>query len=219
MTQVVQPVLDEYGWDLKQQKCDQNEMAPPPSFEATINAAPSTQLPPPPKVRPLGTPKHLRGEVDPKRFKTQLCQYFMQGERCPFAPHCAFAHGQQELRTVHENAHLTVADVNKLPRDILETKKSQRSSKRPIKKAANHFAAEESSQPINSLSLCAQSTPTSYTVQSFEEYGASPCISTRSSLNEFRSPVVTFSEDGSRFSYNPYAASVTLGSSPSSSDM
>ena len=79
----------------------------------------------PGKVRPMGTPKHLRGEVDPKRFKTQLCQYFMQGERCPFAPHCAFAHGQQELRTVQDNAHLTVADVNKLPRDILETKKSQ----------------------------------------------------------------------------------------------
>jgi len=68
-------------------------------------------------LRPLGTPKFMRGEVDPSKFKTQICVYYVNGEECPYAPHCAFAHGDDEIRQ-GEAAPAMVA-VNTLPRALL----------------------------------------------------------------------------------------------------
>jgi hypothetical protein len=66
-------------------------------------------------MRPMGTPKCLRGRVEPAKFKTQLCQNFMNGEPCPFDPWCAYAHGEQELRSVEQNVAENVQVVNTLP--------------------------------------------------------------------------------------------------------
>jgi hypothetical protein len=71
------------------------------------------------RIRPLGAPKATRGEVQPLKYKTQLCGYYVRGEQCPFDPWCAFAHGDEELRTVEGNVMDGVAVVNTLPRTIV----------------------------------------------------------------------------------------------------
>jgi len=72
------------------------------------------------RLRPMGTPKFLRGEIDPIKFKTSMCQYRMRGEVCPYEPNCAFAHSPDELRTVHDNASAGVSSVNSMPRDLVD---------------------------------------------------------------------------------------------------
>eukprot|EP00331_Platyophrya_macrostoma_P024222 CAMPEP_0176453606 /NCGR_PEP_ID=MMETSP0127-20121128/29339_1 /TAXON_ID=938130 /ORGANISM="Platyophrya macrostoma, Strain WH" /LENGTH=200 /DNA_ID=CAMNT_0017842499 /DNA_START=115 /DNA_END=717 /DNA_ORIENTATION=+ len=47
--------------------------------------------------------KNFRGEVKPSKFKTSLCQFFLKGETCPFSEKCAFAHGNDELRSEQQN--------------------------------------------------------------------------------------------------------------------
>lgn len=36
--------------------------------------------------------------IDKAKVKTMLCHNYMHGHRCPFGTHCAFAHGEAELR-------------------------------------------------------------------------------------------------------------------------
>ena len=72
-----------------------------------------------PKLRPIGAAKEYRGRVQPRKFKTQLCSYYIRGEPCPYTPWCAFAHGDDERRSVEGNVSEGVASVNTLPRTLV----------------------------------------------------------------------------------------------------
>eukprot|EP00759_Apiculatamorpha_spiralis_P004683 PhF_6_TR12862/c3_g1_i1/m.20208 len=47
--------------------------------------------------------KEERCKVDPNKYKVRLCEKFAQNGQCPYAPHCMFAHGSDELRSVSSN--------------------------------------------------------------------------------------------------------------------
>lgn len=48
--------------------------------------------------------KHI--EVKPSKFKTSLCQYFINQRECPFGTRCVFAHGKAELQVEQDNIEL-----------------------------------------------------------------------------------------------------------------
>ena len=50
------------------------------------------------------------GKIDPVRYKTKLCQYWLTSGVCPFEGRCIFSHGQDEIRTrpdYYELDHIT----------------------------------------------------------------------------------------------------------------
>eukprot|EP00759_Apiculatamorpha_spiralis_P034012 PhF_6_TR35098/c0_g1_i1/m.51152 len=52
--------------------------------------------------------------IEPVRYKTRMCRHWETTGHCPFAPRCAFAHGNEELRTVTMNAEEGLLHLSKL---------------------------------------------------------------------------------------------------------
>ena len=50
--------------------------------------------------------KDERCKVDPNKYKVRLCEKFQQFGHCPYNPHCMFAHGEEELRSISYNREI-----------------------------------------------------------------------------------------------------------------
>eukprot|EP00760_Papus_ankaliazontas_P029530 PhM_4_TR427/c4_g1_i1/m.14902 len=57
---------------------------------------------------------NARRRIEPVRFKTRMCRHFLEKGSCPFAPRCAFAHSEEEMRTVQTNASEGLTHLSKL---------------------------------------------------------------------------------------------------------
>ncbi|KAL7702936.1 zinc finger (CCCH type) protein [Lotmaria passim] len=47
--------------------------------------------------------------VKPSKFKTSMCTFFMSAEGCPFSDKCAFAHGEDELRSEPKDSGASIS--------------------------------------------------------------------------------------------------------------
>ena len=92
--------------------------------------------------------------IHPQRYRTKLCDNFMNGRACPYAPNCAFAHGDHELRSVEVNLTEGLQQVNTLPLSVFEKKQT-----REMMPPTSPQSATSSTTTSNS----GASTPTKFT--------------------------------------------------------
>ena len=55
-----------------------------------------------------------RRRIEAVRYKTRMCKHLEQTGNCPFGAKCAFAHNDEELRSVEGNAADGIVDIRRL---------------------------------------------------------------------------------------------------------
>eukprot|EP00667_Euglena_gracilis_P024683 EG_transcript_28536 len=56
--------------------------------------------------RKVVEPKGDKSPVDPCKYKTKLCRSWVRDGYCSYESVCCFAHGESDIRTVHQNAQV-----------------------------------------------------------------------------------------------------------------
>ncbi|CCW72051.1 unnamed protein product [Phytomonas sp. Hart1] len=89
------------------------------------------------------------------KYKTALCQYYVNNKECPFTDHCAFAHGDHELHDEENNIYrLNAIGKKRLSSfsDILETFNSPTAafppSLDPLKSPVTDQPSSEKASPV-----------------------------------------------------------------------
>lgn len=64
--------------------------------------------------------------IEKAKVKTVLCINFMRGRHCPFGAHCAFAHGEVELRPPSEDMVRRKSEKERAKAERLDAEEEQR---------------------------------------------------------------------------------------------
>ena len=100
------------------------------------------------------------GEVKPSKFKTSMCQFFLSGSECPYAPRCAFAHGPDELRTEEENISSLIGISTTTGRSLNTTPQTADKEQQAAYISKQQQQVSDPPSPANaSLGLSYASTP------------------------------------------------------------